>query len=84
MSSSRIPWWNPWLSETYLRASLGGSVVKNPPISARDMGSIPDPGRSHMLQGNPAHVPQLLRLHSRVQELQLLSRGATATETREP
>ena len=23
----------------------GGSVVKNPPINARDMDSIPDPGR---------------------------------------
>ena len=23
-----------------------GSVVKNPPANARDMGSIPDPGRS--------------------------------------
>ena len=30
----------------------GGSVVKNPPANARDMGSIPDPGRSHMLQSN--------------------------------
>ena len=27
----------------------GGPVVKNPPVSAGDMGSIPDPGRSHML-----------------------------------
>ena len=26
----------------------GGSVVKNPPANAGDMGSIPDPGRSHM------------------------------------
>ena len=30
----------------------GGSVVKNPPANALDMGSIPGPGRSHMLQGN--------------------------------
>ena len=26
---------------------LGGSVVKNPPSNAGDMGSIPDLGRSH-------------------------------------
>ena len=27
----------------------GGSVVKNPPANARDMGSIPDSGRFHTL-----------------------------------
>ena len=32
------------------------------------MGSIPGPGRSHMLQSNEAHVPQLLSQHSRVQQ----------------
>ena len=26
----------------------GGSVVKNPPANARDTGSIPGPGSSHM------------------------------------
>ena len=26
----------------------GGSVVKNPPANAGDMGSIPGPGGSHM------------------------------------
>ena len=26
----------------------GGAVVKNPPANARDMGSSPGPGRSHM------------------------------------
>ena len=30
----------------------GGAVVKNPPASAGDTGSIPDPGRSHMLRSN--------------------------------
>ena len=30
----------------------GGSVVKNPPASARGTGSIPGPGRSHMPQCN--------------------------------
>ena len=30
----------------------GGSVIKTPPGNAEDMGSIPDPGRSHMLRSN--------------------------------
>jgi len=30
----------------------GDSVVKNPPANAGDTGSIPGPGRSHMLQSN--------------------------------
>ena len=38
----------------------GGSMVKNPPAKAGDTGSIPGPGRSHMLQDNYAHEPQLL------------------------
>ena len=38
----------------------GGTVDKNPPANAGDTGSIPGPGRFHMLQGNYAHVPQLL------------------------
>ena len=28
----------------------GGPVVKNPPANAGDMGSIPCPGKSHMLR----------------------------------
>ena len=31
---------------------LGGLVVKNPPASAGSTGSIPGPGRSHMLWGS--------------------------------
>ena len=31
---------------------LDGLVVKNLPASAGDTDSIPDPGRSHMLQSN--------------------------------
>ena len=31
------------------RGFPGGSVVKNPPTDAGAMGSIPGPGRSHML-----------------------------------
>ena len=30
----------------------GGTVDKNLPASARDTGSIPSPGRFHMLQSN--------------------------------
>ena len=30
----------------------GGAVVKNPPANAGYMGSIPGPGRSHMLQSS--------------------------------
>ena len=30
----------------------GGTVVKNPPASAGDMGSSPSPGRSHMPRSN--------------------------------
>ena len=45
-------------------------MVKNSPISAGDMGSIPDPGRSHMLY--TATEPALYSL------------GATVTEANEP
>ena len=40
----------------------GGPVVKNLPVNARDMGSIPGLGRFHMLQGNQAFELQLLNL----------------------
>ena len=38
--------------KTVLQGFPGGSVVKNPPASAGDTGSIPDLGRSHMPQSN--------------------------------
>ena len=50
----------------------GDSVVKNLPANAEDMGSIPDPGRSHMPGINWTHAPQLLSLSSRAFELQLM------------
>ena len=31
---------------------LSGSAVKNLPATTGDVGSIPDPGRSHMLRSN--------------------------------
>ena len=50
----------------------GDSMVKNPPANEGDMGLIPDTARSHMLQSNQAHEPQLLSLSSRAWEQQLL------------
>jgi len=47
------------------RGFPGGSVVKNPPANAGDMGSIPGPGRSYTLWSNWTLVPQLLSLCSR-------------------
>ena len=41
---------------------LLGSVVNNLPAYAGDTGSIPDPGRSHILWGNLARLQQLLKL----------------------
>ena len=41
-----------YLSINTLRGFPGGSVVKNLPFNAGDMGSIPGPGRSHMLWSN--------------------------------
>ena len=50
----------------------GGAVVKNPPAIAGYTGSSPGPGRSHMLWSHLDCVPQLLSLHSRDREPQLL------------
>ena len=47
-------------------------MVKNPPAKAGDLGLSPGLGRSHMLQSNEAHAPQLL------------SPRATTTEARTP
>ena len=49
----------------------GGTVVKNPPANAGDMGSSPGLGRSHMPRSNKARAPQLLSLRSRAREPQL-------------
>ena len=38
----------------------GGTVVKNPPANAGDMGLIPGLEISHVPWSNQAHVPQLL------------------------
>ena len=41
-----------------------GPVAESLSANAGDTGSIPDPGRSHMLQNNQARAPQLLSLCS--------------------
>ena len=44
-----------WGTERFLKLPVdfpGGPVVKNLPANARDKGSIPDPGRSHMPWSN--------------------------------
>ena len=62
----------PFLKATALGASPGGTVVKNPPANAGDVGSSPGPGRSHMLRSNWARASQLLSLRSRACVPQLL------------
>ena len=66
------------------RGSPGGSVVKNPPAGARDMGSIPGQEGSHMAQSNEARAPELLSLRARAWKPQLLGPHAAATETHLP
>ena len=62
----------------------GGSVLKNLLANARDVGSTLGLGRSHMLQNNEAHAPQLLSLCSRAPEPQLQSPYATSTGAHKP
>ena len=59
-----------WGPERKWRASLAGSVVKNPSVNAGDMGSIPGTGRPHMLQSNKACELLLLSLCPRACALQ--------------
>ena len=66
-----------------------GLVVKNLPVDAGDMGSIPDLGRSHIPQSNHTCVPQLLSLYSGARKPQLVSPQlvsppVTATEAHVP
>ena len=58
---------------TQLLGFPSGSVVKNPPPTAGDTGSILGLGRSHELWCNEAPVPQLLCPSSRAQKPQLPS-----------
>ena len=79
-SDPPILWLNPciWVftfavivifsSKTFIWDFLGGIVVKNLPANTGDTGSIPGPGRSHMLRSNQARAPQLLSLHTTTTE----------------
>ncbi|KAJ8791069.1 hypothetical protein J1605_020870 [Eschrichtius robustus] len=57
---------------TFLIVVFPLPVDKNPPANAGDTGSSPGPGRCHMPRSNEAHASQLLSLHSRAHEPQLL------------
>ena len=41
-----------WCLKKAVEGFPGGTVAKNPPANAGDMGSNPGPGRSHMPQSN--------------------------------
>ena len=56
-----------------MRSGLSLTVVKNLLCNAKDRGSVPGQGRSHMPRGNWDHVPQLLSLCSRAWKPQLMS-----------
>ena len=58
----------------------GGRVDKNLPTNARDMGSVPGLGRSHMLRVTKANATQLLSLCSKACQMPLLSSRALTTE----
>lgn len=46
-----------------------GSLIKNPPANAADLGSVPGPARSHLCQSNNVRAaPQLLSLFSTTRE----------------
>ena len=52
-----MEWWLPGAggsrsNELLFQDFPGGAVVKNPPASAGDTGSIPGPGGSHMPRSN--------------------------------
>ena len=56
MTASYVPTWENWenaaVSIERIQGFPGGTVVKNPPDNAGDMGSSPGLGRSHMPRSN--------------------------------
>ena len=48
----KCPSTEEWIKRMWYRDFPSGAVVKNPPANAGDTGSIPGPGRSHMLRSN--------------------------------
>ena len=60
----------------------GGPVIKVSSANAGDTGSIPGPGRFHMLWSNKARVTQPMKpVHARAHTPQLLSLCVASTET---
>ena len=64
---------------------------KNPPANAGDTGSIPHPGRIHVLQSNQVHRPQLLKpvrlepgIHSQRSHRPPALRGGGGSSLRHP
>ena len=49
-------------TQNAVRDFPGGPMVKDPHANAGDTGSIPGPGRFHMLRGDKTHAPHLLSL----------------------
>ena len=71
----------PWQFKTlHLGLPWLAQWLKNLPANAGDVGLIPGLGRSHVLQSNEAHVPQLLSLCSWASKTQLQSSHAATTE----
>ena len=62
----------------------GGAVVGSPPAGARDAGSGPGPGGSHVLRSGWARAPQLPSLCSGARGPQLLNPRAAAAEACAP
>ena len=52
-----------YFNKTGRKGFPGGAVVENLPANARDTGSSPGLGRSHVPRSNKAREPQLLSLH---------------------
>ena len=58
--------------------------IGNPPSNSRNVGLILSTGRFHMMQSNKVRVPQLLSMHFRAHEPQLLSICAATIEVPVP
>ena len=69
-----------FLLKQCLGAFPGGPVVKSPPASAEDTGSVPSLGRPHTLQGIGARAPQLGRPRCSSRSLQLKGPRAAPRE----
>ena len=74
--------WSLWDQFKIPMGFPGGPVVKNPSASAGAMGSSPNLGRSHMLQGNETRAAQLLSLCSTTREATAARRLRAATRER--